>query len=82
MEIYTAAADPVNGQAAEIELPAFLPRGRPHAARNKPKPISVSYIRSDDGADMIEIGPHQAASLDALLALRLAPSAIKTVEAA
>jgi hypothetical protein len=31
---------------------------------------------------MLEIGPHQAASLDALLARRLAPSNIKAVEAA
>jgi hypothetical protein len=31
---------------------------------------------------MIEIGAHQAVSLDALLMLRLAPSSIKVMEAA
>jgi len=58
------------------------PRRRAQAATAKPKPISVAYTRSDDLADMVEIGPHQAASLDALLARRLMPSSIKAVEAA
>jgi hypothetical protein len=48
----------------------------------RPKPVNVAYVRSDDGADMIEIGPHQSASLDALLALRLMPGSIRAVEAA
>jgi hypothetical protein len=58
---------------------------RPHrpaqAPAAKAKPINVAYVRSDDRADMIEIGPHQVASLDALLALRLAPGSIKAAEA-
>jgi hypothetical protein len=49
---------------------------------DRPTPVNVAYVRSDDRADMIEIGPHQTANLDALLARRLMPSAVKAVEAA
>jgi hypothetical protein len=89
MSIYSDDASAVNAEvaavnaevaAAELEVPAFLSRKRAVAAR--PKPINVAYVRSDDGADMIEIGSHQVASLDAMLARRLAPSSIKAVEAA
>jgi hypothetical protein len=48
----------------------------------KPKPVNVIYVRSDDNADMVEIGAHQVAFLDALLARRLMPRSIKAVEAA
>ncbi len=48
----------------------------------RPKPVNIAYIRTDDRADMIEVGPHQAVSLDALLARRLVPSTFKAVEPA
>jgi hypothetical protein len=54
----------------------------PLAVNTRPRPVNLVYVRSDDGADMIEIGPDQYASLDALLARRLAPSSIKAVGAA
>jgi hypothetical protein len=67
---------------AELELPRSLPPRRKQAAIVRPKPVNVAYVRSDDHADMVEVGPHQVASLDALLARRLMPSSIKAVEAA
>jgi hypothetical protein len=78
---YSDDAPTVNGQVDPAKLLAFLPR-RKQAAISKPKPINVAYVRSDDRADMIEIGPHQSASLDALLARRLMPSSIKAAEVA
>jgi len=84
MEIYTGEAGLVNDiDQIELEIPRFLPRRRlAQAATARPKPVNVAYVRCDDGADMVEFAPHQVASLDALLALRLMPGSIKAVEAA
>lgn len=80
MTSYSDDAFTVNGEVDPAKIPAFLPRKQ--AATGRPKPVNVAHIRTDDHADMIEIGPHQSASLDALLALRLMPGSIKAVEAA
>src|SRR5258706_287335 len=60
---YSDDAFTVNGEVDPAKIPAFLPRKQ--AATGRPKPVNVAYIRTDDHADMIEIGPHQSASLDA-----------------